>query len=92
METDDEEIGVGIREQEQDARQILFQSLVLNLLTETIFEVWNIRATGTQGIGHYTILLDKSTHLYTCLFLINKGWYISIFFKLAPTLELRPSI
>ncbi|CAB5387382.1 unnamed protein product [Rhizophagus irregularis] len=38
VETDDEEIGVGIREQEQDARQILFQSLVLNLLTETIFE------------------------------------------------------
>ncbi|CAB4377103.1 unnamed protein product [Rhizophagus irregularis] len=31
-------IGVGIREQEQDTRQVLFQSLVSNLLTETILE------------------------------------------------------
>ncbi|CAB4441269.1 unnamed protein product [Rhizophagus irregularis] len=73
VETDDEEIGVGIREQERDTRQVLFRSLVSNLPTETILEVWNVRATGTQGIGHYTILLDEGTHLCTCLLLINKG-------------------
>ncbi|CAB4387164.1 unnamed protein product [Rhizophagus irregularis] len=59
VETDDEEIGVGIREQERDTRQVLFRSLVSNLPTETILEVWNVRATGTQEIGHYTILLEE---------------------------------
>ncbi|PKK49247.1 hypothetical protein RhiirC2_803478 [Rhizophagus irregularis] len=78
VETDDEEIGVGIREQERDTRQVLFRSLVSNLPTETILEVWNVRATGTQEIGHYTILLEEGTHLCTCLLLINKGlWYLN---------------
>uniref|UniRef100_U9TAX6 SWIM-type domain-containing protein n=1 Tax=Rhizophagus irregularis (strain DAOM 181602 / DAOM 197198 / MUCL 43194) TaxID=747089 RepID=U9TAX6_RHIID len=48
---------------------------------ETILEVWNIRATDTQGIGHYTILLDKGTHLCTCLLLINKGLVCRHFFR-----------
>src|SRR5579859_1467688 len=40
---------------------------------EAILEVWNVRATGTHGIGHYVILLDEGTYLCTCLLLINKG-------------------
>ncbi|GES98726.1 pogo transposable element with KRAB domain isoform X2 [Rhizophagus clarus] len=39
METDNEEISVGIREQEQDTKQILLRSLVSNLLIEAILEV-----------------------------------------------------
>ncbi|EXX50941.1 hypothetical protein RirG_266000 [Rhizophagus irregularis DAOM 197198w] len=96
VETDDEEIGVGIREQEQDARQILFQSLVLNLLTETIFEVWNIRATGTQGIGHYTILLDKiGTYSRIATFhisIIPSRWYLNTDVELNDLLQQYPFI
>jgi hypothetical protein len=64
---------MGIREQEQDTRQILFRSLVTTIPADTIVEVWSVRATGTHGIGHYVILLDEGTHLCTCLLLINKG-------------------
>jgi len=42
MEIDDDEINVGIREQEQDMRQILFRSLVRNIPSEAIVEVWNV--------------------------------------------------
>jgi len=44
-------------------------------------EVWNVRATGTQGIGHYVVLLDEGTHLCTCLFLINKELICRHFFR-----------
>jgi len=81
MEADDEEINIGIREQVQDTRQILFRSLVSNLLTEAIIEVWHVRATGTQGIGHYVILLNEGTHLCTCLLLVNKGLVCRHFFR-----------
>src|SRR6185437_12884122 len=73
METDNEEISAGIREQEQDTRQILFQSLIRNIPPEAVIEVWHVRATGTQGMGHYVIILNDGTHLCTCLLLINKG-------------------
>jgi hypothetical protein len=73
METDNEEMSIGIREQEQDTRQILFRSLIKTIPPEAIIEVWHIRATGTKGIGHYVILFDEGTHLCTCLLLINKG-------------------
>ena len=73
MEIDNEEISIGIREQEQDTRQILFRSLIKTIPPEAIKEVWHVRATGTKGIGHYVILLDEGTHLCTCLLLINKG-------------------
>ena len=62
-------------------RQILFRSLVTNIPTNAIREVWNLRATGTQGIGHYVILLDEGTHLCTCLLLINKGLVCRHFFR-----------
>src|SRR5579862_8308589 len=73
METDNEEMSIGIREQEQDTRQILFRSLIKTIPPEAIIEVWHVRETGTKGIGHYVILLDEGTHLCTCLLLINKG-------------------
>ncbi|PKK55683.1 hypothetical protein RhiirC2_801771 [Rhizophagus irregularis] len=41
IETDNEEISIGIREQEQDTRQILLQSLVSTIPMEAILEVWN---------------------------------------------------
>src|ERR1044072_727508 len=66
-------MSIGIREQEQDTRQILFQSLIKTILPEAIMEIWHVRATGTKGIGHYVILLNEGTHLCTCLLLINKG-------------------
>ena len=67
----------GIREQEQDTRQIFFRSLVKNIPFESILEVWFVWATGT---GHYVILLDEETHLCTCLLLINKGLMCRHFF------------
>ena len=48
-----------------------------------ILEVWFVRATGTQGIGHYVVLLDEGTHLCTCLFLINKGLICRHFFRVS---------
>jgi hypothetical protein len=62
-------------------RQILFRSLVRNVPLEAIREVWFVRATGTQGIGHYVVLLDEGTHLCTCLLLINKGLVCRHFFR-----------
>jgi hypothetical protein len=44
-------------------------------------EVWHVLATGTQGTGHYVILLDEGTHLCTCLLLINKGLVCRHFFR-----------
>ena len=64
---------VGIREQVQDTQQILFRLLFKTIPLEVIKEVWHVRATGTQGTGHCVVLLDKETHLCTCLLLINKG-------------------
>ncbi|CAB4430669.1 unnamed protein product [Rhizophagus irregularis] len=81
IETDNEEISIGIREQEQDTRQILLRSLVSTIPMEAILEVWNVRATGTRGIGHYVILLNEGTHLCTCLLLINKGLVCRHFFR-----------
>jgi len=81
MEADNEEISIGIREQEQDTKQILLRSLVSNLPMEAILEVWNVRATGTYGIGHYVILLNDGTHLCTCLLLLNKGLVCRHFFR-----------
>src|SRR5205823_2501511 len=43
---------------------------------------WHVRATGTKGTGHYVILLDKGTHLCTCLLLINKGLMCCHFFRI----------
>ena len=81
MEIDNEKISDGIREQQQDIRQILFRSLVKNIPPEAILEVWFVRATGTHGIGHYVILLNEGTHLCTCLLLINKGLVCRHFFR-----------
>ncbi|PKB93919.1 hypothetical protein RhiirA5_440011 [Rhizophagus irregularis] len=41
IETDNEEISIRIREQEQDTRQILLRSLVSTIPMEAILEVWN---------------------------------------------------
>ena len=80
METDTEEINIGIREQEQDTRQILFQSLIRPIPLEAIVEVWHVRATGSKKIGHYVVLLNEGIHLCTCLLLINKGLVCRHFF------------
>ncbi len=74
---------MGIREQKQDTRQILFRSLVSNLPTEIILEIWNVQATDIQGIKHYIILLNKGTHLCICLLLINKGLVYQHFFRIS---------
>lgn len=74
-------MSIGIREQEQDTRQILFRSLIKTIPLEAIIEVWHVRATGTKGIGHYIILLNEGTHLCTCLLLINKGLVCRHFFR-----------
>ena len=55
--------------------------MISNLPIEAILEVWHVRATGTQGIGHYVILLNEGTHLCTCLLLINKGLVCRHFFR-----------
>jgi hypothetical protein len=41
MEADNEEMSIGIREQEQDTRQILFRSLIKTIPPEAIIEVWH---------------------------------------------------
>ncbi|CAB4432853.1 unnamed protein product [Rhizophagus irregularis] len=64
MEIDNEDISNGIREQEQDVRQILFKSLIKNIPLEAILEVWFVRATGTQGICHY--VLDNLSPILVC--------------------------
>ncbi|CAB4385824.1 unnamed protein product [Rhizophagus irregularis] len=91
-ETDNEEISIGIREQEQDIRQILFQSLIKTIPPEAIMEVWHVRATGTKGIGYYVILLNKEMHLCTCLLLINKGLYLDTNIHPNDLLQQHPSI
>ncbi|CAB4390456.1 unnamed protein product [Rhizophagus irregularis] len=80
---DNEEICIGLREQEQDIRQVLFKSLIKNVSQEIVLEVWHIRATGTSGIGHYVVLLNNGTHLCTCLLLMNKGLICHYFFSVA---------
>ncbi|CAB5381868.1 unnamed protein product [Rhizophagus irregularis] len=50
MEADNEEISMGIREQEQDTKQILLQLLVSNLPMEAILEVWNIDSYGSPSL------------------------------------------
>ena len=55
--------------------------MIKNIPHESILEVWNVRATGIQGIGHYLILLNEGTHLCTCLLLINKGLLCRHFFR-----------
>ena len=75
-----DEVNIGLREQEQDIRQVLFKSLIEGITKEMVLEVWHIRATGTSGIGHYVVLLNDGTHLCTCLLLINKGLICRHFF------------
>src|SRR5215208_6581460 len=82
METDNEEINIRIREQEQDTQQILFQSLIRPIPLEAIVEVWYVRATGSKKIGHYIVLLNEGTYLYTCLLFINKELVCWHFFRI----------
>ena len=81
MDIDNEIINNGIREQKKDTWQILYQSLIKDIPPEAILEVWFVQATGTQGTGHYVVLLDEGTHLCTCLLLINKGLLCRHFFR-----------
>ena len=78
-----DKVNIGLREQEQDIRQVLFKSLIEGVTQETVLEVWHVRATGTTGIGHYVMLLNDGTHLCTCLLLINKGLICRHFFRIA---------
>src|SRR5579871_6529999 len=80
MNIDNEEVDIGLREQEQDIQQILFKSLIRNVTQEMVLEVWNVHAIGTSGIGHYVVLLNDGTHLCTCLLLTNKGLICRHFF------------
>ena len=82
MDVDRKEVNIGLREQKQDIQQVLFKSLIKDV-QEIVLEVWHVRATGTLGIGHYVVLLNDDTHLYTCLLLINKGLICRHFFCVA---------
>lgn len=79
--TDNGNVGLWVREQEHETCQILFTSLIQNIPHEKILQVWHVRYTGTSGHGHYVILLNDSTHLCTCLLLINKGLICRHFFR-----------
>ncbi|PKK67703.1 hypothetical protein RhiirC2_783170 [Rhizophagus irregularis] len=78
-----EKICIGLQEQEQDIRQVLFKLLIKDVSQEIVLKVWYIRATGTSGIGYYMVLLNNSTHLYTCLLLMNKSLICRHFFRVA---------
>ena len=67
METDDEEIGVGIREQERDTRQVLFRSLVSNLPTDTIleYEMYEQLVHRESGIIQFCLM---KVHIYVPVF------------------------
>ena len=83
MDLDIGEVDIGIREQEQDIRQVLFKSLIEDVAQETVLEVWHVRATGTSGIGHYVVLLNDDSHLCICLLLLNKDLIYYHFFHVA---------
>ncbi|CAB4431444.1 unnamed protein product [Rhizophagus irregularis] len=72
-DVDNEEIYIGLREQEQDIRQTLFKSLIKDVTQETVLEVWHVRATGTSGIGYYVVLLNDAIYHIT---LISPCWYL----------------
>ena len=46
MDVDVDEVNIGLREQEQDIRQVLFKSLIEGITKEMVLEVWHVRATG----------------------------------------------
>ncbi|PKC55963.1 hypothetical protein RhiirA1_474747 [Rhizophagus irregularis] len=74
-EIDNEEMSIGIREQEQDTRQILFQSLIKTIPPEAIMEVWHVQATGTKGIvdSHgFQLPVKSSKAIYAKLFGLSK--------------------
>ncbi|CAG8752016.1 4283_t:CDS:2, partial [Cetraspora pellucida] len=73
IDDDNEEVNIGLQEQEQGIRQILFKSLIKNVKQDEVLEVWNIRATGKAGIGHYIVLLNDATFHVA---LILSRWYL----------------
>ncbi|CAB4395984.1 unnamed protein product [Rhizophagus irregularis] len=70
IETDNEEISIGIREQEQDTRQILLQSLVSTIPMEAILEVWN--GLVCQHFFHVSTY-SRLTTFHICM-ILNR-WY-----------------
>ncbi|GET51797.1 protein FAR1-RELATED SEQUENCE 11 isoform X2 [Rhizophagus irregularis DAOM 181602=DAOM 197198] len=72
VETDNEEISIRIREQEQDTRQILLRSLVSTIPMEAILEVWNgLVCRHFFCVGTYS----RFATFHICM--IPNRWYIN---------------
>ncbi|PKY33189.1 hypothetical protein RhiirB3_451914 [Rhizophagus irregularis] len=72
IETDNEEISIRIREQEQDTRQILLRSLVSTIPMEAILEVWNrLVCWHFFCVGTYS----RFATFHICM--IPNRWYIN---------------
>ncbi|POG73671.1 hypothetical protein GLOIN_2v1839756 [Rhizophagus irregularis DAOM 181602=DAOM 197198] len=70
------------REDDYDQPQSLFSSLIENISHNSIQQVWKVtRHRGQKSEPQYVILLDDSSHLCTCLWLINRGIICRHFFR-----------
>ncbi|PKY61295.1 hypothetical protein RhiirA4_486082 [Rhizophagus irregularis] len=70
------------REDDYDQPQSLFSSLIENIPHNSIQQVWKVtRHRGQKSEPQYVILLDDSSHLCTCLWLINRGIICRHFFR-----------
>uniref|UniRef100_U9SW30 CCHC-type domain-containing protein n=1 Tax=Rhizophagus irregularis (strain DAOM 181602 / DAOM 197198 / MUCL 43194) TaxID=747089 RepID=U9SW30_RHIID len=87
IETDNEEISIGIREQEQDTRQILLRSLVLTIPMEAILKVWNrLVYRHFFRVGTYS----RFATFHICM--IPNRWYINPDVELNDLLQQYPFI
>ncbi|GBC41871.2 hypothetical protein GLOIN_2v1790132 [Rhizophagus irregularis DAOM 181602=DAOM 197198] len=84
VETDNEEISIGIREQEQDTRQILLRSLVSTILIEAILEGLVCRHFFHVGI------YSRFATFHICI-ILNR-WYINPDVELNDLLQQYPFI
>src|ERR1044072_3877457 len=70
------------REDDYDQPQSLFSSLIENISHNNIQQVWKVtRHCGQKSEPQYVILLDDSSYLCTCLWLINRGIVCRHFFR-----------
>ncbi|PKC03317.1 hypothetical protein RhiirA5_380262 [Rhizophagus irregularis] len=70
------------REDDYDQPQSLFSSLIENISHNSIQQVWKVtRHRGQKSEPQYVILLNDSSHLCTCLWLINRGIICRHFFR-----------
>ncbi|POG74748.1 hypothetical protein GLOIN_2v1825201 [Rhizophagus irregularis DAOM 181602=DAOM 197198] len=70
------------RKDDYDQPQSLFSSLIENISHNSIQQVWKVtRHRGQKSEPQYVILLNDSSHLCTCLWLINRGIICRHFFR-----------